>query len=124
MKPTVSYFHIFGSKCFVKKNALNLGKFDERSEEAIFLEYSLNSRAYHVFNKSSKTIEESINVKFIEDLRDVDSDEEKDSNPKGEAGIEPKSEALDQRTVYPEHVSEAKTEGTSEVIRSELVFVY
>ena len=51
--------------------------------------------------------------------RDVDSNEEKDSNPKGEAGTEPKSETLDQRTVYPEHVSEAKTEGTSEVVRSE-----
>ena len=118
-KPTVSYFHIFGSKCFVKKNTLNLGKFDERSEEAIFLGYSLNSRAYRVFNKSSKTIEESINVKFIEDLRDVDSDEEKDSNPKGEAGTEPKSEASDQGNVYPEPVSEAKTEGTSEGVRSE-----
>ena len=118
-KPTVSYFHIFGSKCFVKKNTLNLGKFDERSEEAIFLGYSLNSRAYRVFNKSSKTIEESINVKFIEDLRDVDSDEEKDSNPKGEAGTEPKSEASDQGNVYPEPVSKAKTEGTSEGIRSE-----
>ena len=76
-----------------KKNALNLGKFDERSEEAIFLGYSLNSRAYRVFNKSSKTIKESINVKFIEDLKDIDSDEEKDSNPKVEAVSEPKSEA-------------------------------
>ena len=79
-KPNVSYFHIFGSKCFVKKNVLNLGKFDKRSEEAIFLGYSLNSRAYRVFNKSSKTIEESINVKFNEDLKDIDSNEEKDSN--------------------------------------------
>ena len=49
-KPTVSYFHAFGSKCYVLKNNLNMGKFDERSEECLFVGYSLNSRAYRVFN--------------------------------------------------------------------------
>ena len=44
----------------------NLGKFDARSYEAIFVGYSNTSKAYRVFNKSSLTIEESIHVKFEE----------------------------------------------------------
>ena len=44
----------------------NLGKFDAKSYEAIFVGYSNTSKAYRVFNKSSFTIEESIHVKFEE----------------------------------------------------------
>ena len=54
-KPTVSYFHIFGCKCFVLKSGLNLGKFDEHSEEAIFIGYSLNSKAFSCFQKEFKS---------------------------------------------------------------------
>ena len=69
-RPSVSYFHVFGCKCFVKKNTSNLGKFDERSDEAIFLGYSQNSKAYRVFNKSTKVVEESINVRFIDETKE------------------------------------------------------
>ena len=43
---------------------VNLGKFDARSYEAIFVGYSNTSKAYRVFNRSPLTIEESIHVKF------------------------------------------------------------
>ena len=45
---------------------MNLGKFDERAEEGIFRGYSQNSKTFRVFNNSSRTVEESINVKFID----------------------------------------------------------
>jgi len=33
-KPNISYFHVFGSKCFILKNANDrFGKFEERSDE-------------------------------------------------------------------------------------------
>ena len=32
-KPNVSYFHVFGVKCYIRKSGLNLGKFDERMED-------------------------------------------------------------------------------------------
>ncbi|XP_021718849.1 uncharacterized protein LOC110686539 [Chenopodium quinoa] len=38
--------------CYIL-NRKNLGKFDERSEEAIFLGYASDSKAYRVYNKSS-----------------------------------------------------------------------
>jgi hypothetical protein len=61
-KPTVKYFKTFGSKCYILCDRKNLGKFDTKSDEGIFLGYSTNSRAYRVFNKRTKTMIESINV--------------------------------------------------------------
>ena len=37
-----------------------------KSDEAIFMGYALNSKAYRVFNKTSLIIEESIHVVFDE----------------------------------------------------------
>jgi hypothetical protein len=52
----------FGSKCYILRDRENLGKFDTKSDEGIFLGYSTNSRAYRVFNKRTETMMESINV--------------------------------------------------------------
>ena len=49
-RPNVSYFHIFGSKCYILNNQDQLGKFDAKSDEGIFISYALNSRSYRVFN--------------------------------------------------------------------------
>lgn len=66
-KPSVSYFKPFGCKCFIHNNGKNnLGKFDARSDEGIFVGYSSHSKAYRVFNKRTKIIEESIHVVFDE----------------------------------------------------------
>jgi hypothetical protein len=61
-KPTVTYFRTFGSKWYILRDRENLGKFDPKTDEGIFLGYSLNTRAYRVFNKRIKTVMESINV--------------------------------------------------------------
>ena len=66
-RPNVNYFHVFGCKCFILNNGKsNLGKFDAKSDEGIFLGYSTSSKAYRVFNKRSLTVEESIHVVFDE----------------------------------------------------------
>ena len=75
-KPDISYFKIFGSKCFVLKTIGNDGKFDAKSYEAIFLGYSLTSRAYRVYNLDKHIVEESINVTFQESNNDLPRDEE------------------------------------------------
>ena len=62
-KPKVKYFRVFGSKCYILNDRENLGKFDAKSDEGIFLGYSTTSRAYRVFNKRNKMVMESINVK-------------------------------------------------------------
>jgi len=58
---------IFGCKCYVHNNGKDaLGKFDPRSDEAIFLGYSSQSKAYKVFNKRTLCVEESVHVLFNE----------------------------------------------------------
>jgi hypothetical protein len=52
-KSIVKYFRIFGSKCYILRDRENLGKFDPKSDEGIFLGYT-NNRAYKVFNKEQK----------------------------------------------------------------------
>jgi hypothetical protein len=75
-KPTIKYFRIFGSKCYILRDRENLGKFDPKSDEGIFLGYSTNRRAYRVFNKRTETVMESINV--------IIDDEEVEAPSKGE----------------------------------------
>ncbi|GMP28099.1 hypothetical protein CsSME_00003780 [Camellia sinensis var. sinensis] len=66
-KPNISHLHVFYCKCFVHNNGKdNLGKFDSKSDEVIFLSYSLTSKVYRVFNKRTFTVEESIHVAFDE----------------------------------------------------------
>ena len=62
---------MFGSKCYILNDQENLGKFDAKSDEGIFLGYSTTSRAYRVFNKRTKTVMESINVKIDDALTKV-----------------------------------------------------
>lgn len=44
----------------------NLSKFDEKSDEGIFLGYCLSSKAYIVYNKRTLVIKESMHVSFDE----------------------------------------------------------
>jgi len=66
-KPNIMHLRIFGCKCYVYNNGIDaLGKFDPRSDEAIFLGYSSHSKAYKVFNKRTVCVEESVHVLFDE----------------------------------------------------------
>ncbi|GJR17363.1 retrovirus-related pol polyprotein from transposon TNT 1-94 [Tanacetum coccineum] len=84
-KPTLDYFRVFGSKCFILNTKDYLTKFDPKSYECVFLGYSQNSKAYIILNKHTRKIKESLNVTFDETpppsktspLVDDDLDEEK-----------------------------------------------
>nr|GEX27923.1 retrovirus-related Pol polyprotein from transposon TNT 1-94 [Tanacetum cinerariifolium] len=85
-KPTLDYFRVFGSKCFILNTKDYLTKFDPKLYEGVFLGYSQNSKAYIVLNKHTKKVKESLNVTFDETpppsktspLVDDDLDEEKE----------------------------------------------
>ena len=66
--PTVTYFRIFGSKYYIKRGD-DIGKFDARSDEGIFLGYSLKIKAYQCVNLRTKTIVESENVRVDDKFR-------------------------------------------------------
>ena len=92
-KPRVKYFRVFGSKCYILNDWENLGKFDAKSDEGIFLGYSTTSWAYRVFNKRTKTVMESISVKIDDALTKVEMIDDGEGPSTKEPDVE--VEALD-----------------------------
>nr|GFB35419.1 retrovirus-related Pol polyprotein from transposon TNT 1-94 [Tanacetum cinerariifolium] len=68
-KPTLDYFRVFGSKCFILNTKDYLTKFDLKSYECVSLGYSQNSKAYIILYKHTREVKES-------PLVDDDLDEE------------------------------------------------
>ena len=65
---SVKYFRAFGSKCYIKTNEDDIGKFDSRTDEGIFLGYSSTKRAYRCYNKRLHKIIESADVR-VDDMK-------------------------------------------------------
>ena len=72
----MKYFRVFGSKCYILNDRENLGKFDAKSDERIFLRYSRNNRAYIMYNKHNKMVMESINIVIDDTISEKDVDED------------------------------------------------
>ncbi|KAK1660605.1 hypothetical protein QYE76_048764 [Lolium multiflorum] len=65
-KPNISYFKVFGCKCFYKIKGVHLSKFAPKALEGIFVGYGAESHTYRIFDVSSGIIIESCSVKFEE----------------------------------------------------------
>jgi hypothetical protein len=83
-KPNVSYFRVFGSKCYILVKKGRHSKFAPKTVERFLLGYDSNTKAYGVFNKSLGLVEVSSDVIFDEtngspreqvDLDDIDEDD-------------------------------------------------
>ena len=66
IKPLISFFKIFGCPCFILNLKDSISKFAAKVDCGYFLGYSSTAKAYKVFNTRTKTIEETLNVKFNE----------------------------------------------------------
>jgi transposase InsO family protein len=62
-KLDVSFFQMFGCKCYIYKNRQYLEKF-QRRDIGFLVGYSSKSKAYQVFNHTIGLIEETYDVKF------------------------------------------------------------
>jgi hypothetical protein len=83
-KPNVSYFRVFGSKCFILIKRGRKSKFAPKAIEGFLLGYDSNTRAYRVINKSTGLVEVSCDLVFDEtngsqaeqvDLDELDDEE-------------------------------------------------
>jgi hypothetical protein len=78
-KPNVSYFRVFGSKCFILIKRGRKSKFAHKAVEGFILGYDSNTRAYRVFNKSTGLVEVSCDIVLDEtngsQVEQVDLDE-------------------------------------------------
>ncbi|GJY62749.1 putative ribonuclease H-like domain-containing protein [Tanacetum coccineum] len=69
--PTISYLKPFGCHVTILNTIDQLGKFDRKSDEGFLVGYSTQGKAYRVYNLASKRVEETINVKFLENKPNV-----------------------------------------------------
>nr|GEU71229.1 hypothetical protein [Tanacetum cinerariifolium] len=56
----------FGYHVMILNTLDHLGKFDAKWDEGYFVGYSLSSKAFRVFNKRAKEVEENLHVDFLE----------------------------------------------------------
>ena len=72
---SIKHFKVFGSKCYIKNNDENIGKYDDRADEGIFLGYATNNEGYRYYNKRFHKLVDCIDIKFDEEtsVRDVSS---------------------------------------------------
>ncbi|GKE96570.1 retrovirus-related pol polyprotein from transposon TNT 1-94, partial [Tanacetum coccineum] len=61
----------FGCPLTILNTLDSLGKFDGKSDEGYLLGYSTTSKAFRVYNKRTKRVEENMHIDFIEDQPNV-----------------------------------------------------
>ncbi|GJU00921.1 putative ribonuclease H-like domain-containing protein [Tanacetum coccineum] len=70
-KPIISYIRPFGCHVTILDTLSMLGKFDEKCDEGFLVGYSLNSKAFRVYNLVTKKVEVNLHVKFLEEKSNV-----------------------------------------------------
>jgi hypothetical protein len=85
----MSYFRVFGCKCFILNKKPKTSKFAPNVDKGFLLGYGSNEHAYRVFNKTSGRVEIAVNVTFDESsgsqVEQVDSNVVKKEDPRYEA---------------------------------------
>ena len=61
-KPLISILKPFGCPCSILNTKTHLGKFESKTQDGFFVGYSTQSKAYRVFNISTRIIEESLTL--------------------------------------------------------------
>nr|GEV30327.1 copia protein [Tanacetum cinerariifolium] len=61
----------FGSLVTILNTIDYFGKFDGKADEGFFIGYSLNSKAFRVFNSRTRIVEENLHIRFSENTPNV-----------------------------------------------------
>ncbi|GJX15467.1 ribonuclease H-like domain-containing protein [Tanacetum coccineum] len=69
--PTLSFMRPFGCPVTILNTIDHLGKFDGKADEGFFVGYSLNSKAFRVFNSRRRIVEENLYIRFSENTPNV-----------------------------------------------------
>ncbi|GJZ85406.1 putative ribonuclease H-like domain-containing protein [Tanacetum coccineum] len=69
--PTLSFMRPFGYPVTILNTIDHLGKFDGKADEGFFVGYSLNSKAFRVFNSRTRIVEENLHIRFSESTPNV-----------------------------------------------------
>ncbi|GJT41645.1 putative ribonuclease H-like domain-containing protein [Tanacetum coccineum] len=69
--PSISFMRPFGCPVTILNTLDPLGKFDGKAEEGFLVGYSVNSKAFRVFNTETRKVEENLHVNFLKNKPNV-----------------------------------------------------
>ncbi|GKC70347.1 putative ribonuclease H-like domain-containing protein, partial [Tanacetum coccineum] len=69
--PSISFMRPFGCSVTILNTRDPLGKFDRKAEEGFLVGYSVNSKAFRVFNSQTRKVKENLHVNFLENKPNV-----------------------------------------------------
>ncbi|GJS37215.1 putative ribonuclease H-like domain-containing protein [Tanacetum coccineum] len=69
--PSVSHFKPFGCHVTILNTSDHLGKFDGKADEGYIVGYSASNKAYRVYNVPTKRVEETMNLRYLEEKPNV-----------------------------------------------------
>ncbi|GJZ44058.1 ribonuclease H-like domain-containing protein [Tanacetum coccineum] len=69
--PILCFMRPFGYPVTILNTIDHLGKFDGKAHEGFFVGYSLNSKAFRVFNSRTRIVEENLHIRFSESTPNV-----------------------------------------------------
>ncbi|GJS64740.1 putative ribonuclease H-like domain-containing protein [Tanacetum coccineum] len=69
--PSISFMRPFGCPVTILNTLDPLGKFDGKADEGFLVGYSINSKAFRVFNTRTRKVEENLHITFLENKPNV-----------------------------------------------------
>ncbi|GJS06054.1 ribonuclease H-like domain-containing protein [Tanacetum coccineum] len=69
--PIISFMRPFGCPITILNTLDHLGKFDGKADEGFLVGYSINSKAFRVFNSRTRKVEENLHVNFLKNKPNV-----------------------------------------------------
>ncbi|GKC57428.1 hypothetical protein Tco_1085026 [Tanacetum coccineum] len=69
--PRISFMRHFGCPVTITNTLDPLGKFDGKAEEGFLVGYSVNSKAFRVFNSQTRKVKENLHVNFLKNKPNV-----------------------------------------------------
>nr|GEV37189.1 integrase, catalytic region, zinc finger, CCHC-type, peptidase aspartic, catalytic [Tanacetum cinerariifolium] len=68
--PDLSFFHVFGALCYPTNDSENLGKLQPKADIKIFIGYAPTKKAFHIYNRRSRRIVETIHDLLFQPMFD------------------------------------------------------
>nr|GFD59890.1 retrovirus-related Pol polyprotein from transposon TNT 1-94 [Tanacetum cinerariifolium] len=65
-KPDLTFFRVFGARCYPTNDNEDLEKLQPTADTGIFVGYVPSMKGYRIYNKRTRRIMETIHVHFVE----------------------------------------------------------
>nr|GEW66618.1 retrovirus-related Pol polyprotein from transposon TNT 1-94 [Tanacetum cinerariifolium] len=69
--PNIQHLKPFGCQVTILNTSDHLGKFEGKANDGFLVGYAAHSKAYRIYNLSSKKVEETLNLRYLEDKPNV-----------------------------------------------------